>query len=381
MRGRPILRLAVAAFLADMALYLVMTGVPYRALAFGAGAFALGLLPAARGIPYSISTMWAGAFTERGDRLRAARITLIVAVLAVIAFIFVRGLPGIFVLLVLLGFAFAFYWPAIQAALADLGAQGITRSIGWFNMSWSAGKATGFALGGALLAGFGFPVLFLVAAIAILGVLVLIAFPLPKPADQADAVLLSGLQRAPREVRAFRHASWVANAIAYGIASVLNLHYPHWLRQIGHGEVLLGTYLGLVFGSQTLSFFLLTRFPGWRHRVAPLLLLQAPMVLALAVLPFLRVPWAILATAPLVGLGLGIAYFASLFYSVEAPRDRGRNAGAHESVLTIGSVIVPVLAGLLATATHHLETPYFLAAAVGGAGLGAQGLLLRGRTG
>ena len=378
MRGRPLLRLGMAAFLADLSMYLIMTGVPYRALAFGAGALALGLIPVARGVPYSLSTIWAGQLTERGDRLRAARITVVTALLAAVAFVFVKNLGGIFGLLVVLGFAMAFYWPAVQAALADLGDQTVARSLGWFNMAWSSGKATGFLVGGALLAAFGFPVVFLAAAVGLCGVLALIAVPLPKPRRRpAPHVAVTSPERA----KAFRLAGWIANAIAYGIATVLNLHYPNWLRHIGRGEVLFGTYLGLVFGSQTLSFYVLTHVGGWRHRVAPLLWLQLPMVLVLVVLPFLRQPWAILATAPFVGLGLGIAYFASLFYSVEAPLARGRNAGAHEAVLTLGSLVLPLAAGLVASTTHRLEYAYFVSAAVGGAGLGVQGLLLRGRTG
>lgn len=58
--------LLLAAFLADMALYLLMTGAPYRLVALGAGPLALGLLPAARGLPYSLTTVWAGSLTEGG---------------------------------------------------------------------------------------------------------------------------------------------------------------------------------------------------------------------------------------------------------------------------------------------------------------------------
>ena len=68
-----LIRLCVAAFLADMALYLVMTGAPYKALALGAGPLALGFLPVARALPYSLTTIWAGGLTEGKERLRLAR--------------------------------------------------------------------------------------------------------------------------------------------------------------------------------------------------------------------------------------------------------------------------------------------------------------------
>lgn len=382
---RTLLRLGAAAFLADMALYLIMTGVPYRALEMGAGAALLGLLPVARGLPYTLTVVWAGGRSKPGRRMRSACFTVAAGVLATVAFIAAPSLPWIFVLLGVLGLAFAFYWPALQATLADLGRAGAAGNLGWFNMAWCSGKALGFAMGGVLLAAFGFPALFSMAAVAMVAVIGLIALPVrlfpeaTRRADESGRATAAALR--PGNARAFRLAAWTANAVAYGVATLLNIHYPHWLREIGHGETLLGAYLGLIFAAQALTFFLLTRFPGWRYRRAPLLLLQAPMVLVLLVLPLLRSPAAILATAPGVGLALGMAYFASLYYSVEAPAGRGRNAGLHEAILGIGSMLVPVLGGWVAGATGRIEAPYLVGAAIGGIGLGVQAMLLRSRAG
>ena len=164
-------RLCAAAFLADMALYLAMTGVPYRALALGAGPFILGLLPAARALPYSLSTVGAGSLTEGRERLRLARIALVVAAVAVAVLIAAPGLLWLFLLLAVLGTALAFFWPAIQASLADLAGEGaVTGNLGWFNIAWSSGKSLGFLVGGALLAGLGFGVLFAAAALTLLAV-------------------------------------------------------------------------------------------------------------------------------------------------------------------------------------------------------------------
>ena len=62
-------RLFAAAFLADMALYLALTGAPYQALALGAGPLVVGLIPAARALPYLLTTVWAGGRTRSGSRL------------------------------------------------------------------------------------------------------------------------------------------------------------------------------------------------------------------------------------------------------------------------------------------------------------------------
>jgi hypothetical protein len=139
---------------------------------------------------------------------------------------------------------------------------------------------------------------------------------------------------------------------------VLNTHYPNWLESLGRGEALFGTYLGLIFFAQTATFVLLTRYSGWHYRAWPLVLAQAPMALVLVILPHLGSTAAILATAPLVGLGLGTAYFGSIFYSVASAEGRGRNAGVHEGVLGVGAMALPILGGWAAKATGNLEAPY-----------------------
>ena len=103
----------------------------------------------------------------------------------------------------------------------------------------------------------------------------------------------------------FRLASWIGNSVAFGIGAVLNTHYPEWLEAHDRGEALFGSYLALIFGSQTVAFALLARFPGWHFRKIPLVAGQLPLIVVLAILPRLDHPAAILATAPGSGLAWG----------------------------------------------------------------------------
>jgi len=405
MTDRRLLRLCAAAFLADMALYLVMTGAPYKALALGVGPLLLGFVPVARALPYSLTTVWAGARTEGPERLRLARGSLLAAAAAAALLVVAPGIGALFALLAVIGFSLAFFWPAVQATLADAAARGrVTGDLGWFNIAWSTGKAVGFAVGGFLLAGFGFTALFATAAAALLGVAALVAFlrPARPPAGRpsGDRTTLDSLPgRSPTAddsmsfpalpdpapasgphpaARSFRLAAWLGNTMAFGIGAVLNTHYPDWLRTLGRGEALFGSYLGLIFASQTVTFLLLARFPGWHYRRLPVLSAQIPMIGVALLLPRLTQPAAILATAPAVGFGLGLAYFASLYYSVDAPVARGRNAGVHEALLGVGSMVLPVGGGWAAAAFGRLDAPYLFAAGAGIVTLALQaGLLAR----
>ncbi len=378
MRSRalpPLARLCIAAFLADMALYLTMTGAPYKALALGAGPLVLGLLPAARALPYSLSTVWAGGLTEGRERLRLARWSLVVGGLAVAALILAPGIGPLFAVLAVLGTALAFFWPAVQATLADIAdRETVHGHLGWFNVAWSLGKGCGFLAGGFLLAGLGFAAVFAASAGALLVVAALVTTLRVRPLTasarahpEAPAPATAGggdREVSPARARRFRLAAWTANGIAFGVVAVLNTHYPNWLEVIGRGESVFGAFLGLIFFSQTAVFGILMRFSGWRYRAGPLLWSQVPLIGTLAVLPWIRNPAVILATAPLIGMGLGTAYFASLFYSVDEPGRRGRYAGVHEMLLGLGSLALPILGGWAAEATGRLQAPYLFAAAV-----------------
>lgn len=381
MRGSPLVLLCAAAFLADMALYLTMTGAPYRALALGAGPLILGFIPVARALPYSLSTLWAERFTGETRRLRFAPFAVGLAALAAAALSAVSGFAGLYLLLAVIGLMLAFFWPAVQATLADIAHRdSVSGNLGWFNIAWSTGKAAGFVVGGFLLAGFGFRALFISAAGALLGVAALMTVFMgrrvhPHPRD-AETVNVVPVTHDPERARRFRLAAWIGNSTAFGIGAVLNHHYPNWLEVLGHDSALFGSYLGLCFASQTAAFAILTRRRSWHFRAAPLLGAQVPLVLVLFFLPRLTSPLAILATAPWVGLGLGMTYFASLYYSVQDAALRGRHAGVHEAVLGIGSMLLPVGGGWVAGATGSLQAPYFFAAFVGLAALGVQGGLL-----
>jgi MFS family permease len=303
---------------------------------------------------------------------------------SVAALIPAPGLAWLFVLLAVLGTSLAFFWPAIQASLADLAGRGaVTGNLGWFNIAWSAGKSVGFLVGGAILAGVGFGALFAAAALAMLAVVLLLrAVRIGGGADEHKArESIQAPRLLPRNAGRYRLAAWIANAIAFGVVSVLNLQYPDWLERMGRPETLFGAYLGLIFASQTVAFALLSRYSGWQYRAAPLLMGQVPVIAVLLALPHLRAPALILATAPLVGAGLGMTYFASLFYSVAEAGSRGRNAGVHEAVLGIGSLVVPILGGIAAKATGRPEAPYLFAGVAAMIALAVQGVLLRSPAG
>ena len=92
----------------------------------------------------------------------------------------------------------------------------------------------------------------------------------------------------------------------------------------------------------------------------------------LFLLPTLASPAVQLLMAPLVGLGLGVAYYSSIYYSLNAADRPGRNTGIHEAIIGSGVLVAPPLGGALATLTGRLTAPYLLVAGLSLAAIGVE---------
>jgi MFS family permease len=366
----------------DGGFFLIMTAMPFKVLALGGGAWELGLVPAIGAIAYVIGAPLAGHWSDRIGRTQlclAGGLTLIAgAVLAYRA----TTVPALLGLQLLMGLGKALYWPVVQSTLGDLTAAAADRIkvLNRFNVAWSGGKTLGFLLGGLVLDRFGFRAVFLTGAAWV----AFAALALPRGGVARSARPTRSAPPAPppstaaaARLRALQLQAWIANLAAYGVIGILTHHLPQWFASLGWGEARYGIFLSSIFVAQTLVFLLLTgplRFPHAPHR------LWLPQLAALAVVaavPVLTVFPVLLVVVPVLGLSCGVAYAASLHFSLEAAATRGRFAGIHEAVIGAGGFLPPLLAGLAVRSTGWLGAPYVLGAGLLAAAIIAQVLVWR----
>ena len=364
----------------DGGFFLIMVAMPFKVLALDGGALELGLVPAIGAVAYIVCAPLAGHWSDRVSRtLLCFGGGLVLVVCAVLAWL-IRRLDLLLALQALMGLGKALYWPAVQATLADVspGARRVP-ALGRFNVAWSTGKTVGFLLGGLLLAGFGFRAVYLAGAAS-----VMVAFALlPKGPAVRAATDAAAREPAtdpdrdsgpppPARLRRFLLMAWIANTAAYGAFGILTHHLPQWFAHHGWDAARYGWFLGAILGSQTLVFLLLAgpvrlAWSAWR-----LWLPQALAAVAVALIPVLPGLAGLLLVAPVIGLGCGVCYTASIFYSLEAPTARGRNAGIHEGLIGAGGFLPPLVAGLLVRVGLGLSAPYLLAAGLLAVALAAQ---------
>ena len=147
----------------------------------------------------------------------------------------------------------------------------------------------------------------------------------------------------------------------------MNVHAPKLLLARGAGPSEFGFILGAVFLAQTFTFLALANH--YPRRRALFLAYGAGLVSLAAFLFAPSFPLRILAVLPL-GIGLGLAYQASIHASLDRPEGRGKAAGLHETLLGAGSSSLPLVGGVVAAWTGAMEAPLIVGAVALLVGLG-----------
>jgi MFS family permease len=394
--------------------------VPFKALRLGADPLALGGLAAASTGTYALLAVLFGRLSDRVPRMQLARASCVGLVVACIGLTVATRVSHLLLCIPLVGGSLSLFWPSVQASVADRSdLQQLQTHLGRFNLSWSTGKGTGFLLGGLLVTTFGAASTFTVAACIAFVIFVLLpqsgaeahggpidallhrstagaeidaemsstAAALHAAAGDAPPASPSGVSSATEatawladvaapsapetaadvaelDARAplFRRLAWAANCAAFGLGATLTYHYPRVVQERGWSPRTFGLFLGFVYLTQTLTFAILMLRPeAWRFRRLRLYLPQLVMLFGALSLPFAD-RGRLLITAVVFGIGLGICYYSSIYYSLHTHTRRGRNAGVHETLIGLGSMLVPLLGGILARQLDSLWTPYLVAA-------------------
>jgi MFS family permease len=359
--------------------YLIYTAVPFKAVRLGAGPFELGSLAAISTGVYAVLAFRIGHWSDRFPRTHLARASSIGVIAGCIVLTLAPSIGWMMAGIPLIGGSLAAFWPSVQASIGDRSPlRLLERNLGRFNLSWSTGKACGFLVGGATVAGLGIEsTLTLASTLAFV-----IFFLLPGPtatrtrrrADvapeldtggQADA---NGGAAVSEELDAraavFRRLAWIANGAAYGVSATLTHHYPRLIHEFGWSPRVFGLFLGLVYLTQAAAFLgLMLRTDFWRFRRGRLYAVQALALVCVVALPFADIG-RLLVCALLIGVGLGTCYYSSIYYSLHTHDARGRHAGVHEGLIGLGSMLTPFLGGVVAMWSGHLAAPYAVAGGV-----------------
>jgi predicted MFS family arabinose efflux permease len=239
--------------------------------------------------------------------------------------------------------------------------------VGRYNVTWASGWAIAYFAGGALLEHLGARSIFVVPLAIHALQIALILWIQPRRQKAPDSPLDTGNQdrgwtqppaRHPR-ASLFLRLSWVANPFAYLAITALVPIIPGLAARHGLSPTRAGIFCSVWFFARLAAFLLLWHWPAWHYRFRWLLGANVLVILSFAGILLSPSLWPIFFFQILFGLAIGLIYYSSLYYSMDAGDQKGAHGGIHEAAIGAGIFVGPTLgylALLLFPQLPHADT-------------------------
>jgi MFS family permease len=317
------------------------------------------LLAALGGGVYAVAAWQGGIFAQRFGYVQALCLGIGGLVAVLFSALFLSTAAGQVVIFALWAVFVCFTWPALEAIVSDKAGARLPDMVGMYNVIWAAGSAVAYFTGGMLLEGLGMQSLFwipLCLHILQLGLLPLTmrfakkeSPPVPAESLAKDAVALERKGR-------FLQMAWIANPLAYLAINTLLPLIPSIAESLGLSTAAAGVVCSAWMFSRLGAFVLLWQWTGWHYRFRWLGGACLLMAGAFALLLHPGSLTVLIAAQVAFGLAIGLIYYSSLYYSVNASEEKGVHSGLHEAMIGIGLFLGPACGA----------APLFLFPAVGG---------------
>jgi predicted MFS family arabinose efflux permease len=242
-----------------------------------------------------------------------------------------------------------FTWPTLEALVSENESyRGMQTMIGIYNVVWALTGAIAYFVGGAMVERFGLSSLFWIPAIIHASQFCIVLYlqkQVGETAHQHAVPDASELEHrlSPVQKKSFLTMAWIANPAAYIAINTVVAVIPGVADKFHLSPTWAGVFCSLWFFSRVFTFVLLWLWPGWHYRfrwfVTSYALLIASFVIIL-IADNLRV---VFGAQIVFGFALGLIYYSSLFYSMDAGSDKGSHGGLHEAAIGAGIFVGPAI--------------------------------------
>jgi predicted MFS family arabinose efflux permease len=238
-----------------------------------------------------------------------------------------------------------FIWPVLEACVSV--GNDPARSVGLYNITWASTNALAFFIGGTLIEKFGYQCLFYIPlGLMLLQLAAVFWMQTVQPGKIEEAVAQNTpppgkSHRTPALARSFQRMAWLANPLAYLAINTLIAVLPGIAHRFNRSPMFAGFACSLWCFVRGGAFILLWKWTGWHYRfrwlIAAYLLMVASFITILVV-PSLVV---ILIAQLFFGATIGLMYYSSLFYAMDAHDSSSEHGGIHEAAIGIGNCLGP----------------------------------------
>lgn len=309
------------------------------------------LLGSCQGLAYVLGSRYGGRLADRlgYGRLLAACLSFTALLLLVGWRVEWSGMP--FVVLSLFALWIGPVWPSLEAGILHAPSRLSTpQRLGLYNITWSFAGAVGLFLGSPIFAWQPDAVLWIPACLE----------------GAALAWLWAGLRRAPapdslpppnahrgdalpkRVKQRFMHIAWLANASSYFYQAGLTALLPFLAAGLGLTPAAGIALSSSLLFARALAFVGFSAWERWHYREWANLVSCLAMPASLAVIFFGSSVPVVLAGFLCMGVTVGLAYYMSIYYTLDFGDEKGKHGGLHESVLGLGMWFGPLVGAVAA---------------------------------
>jgi len=332
---------------------MIIPAIPLYAYSLGATQTVLGLIGTLPAVTYAILAVIVGQLSEKKGRRIFIVFGLLLYLLVNLAYLVSSDLNQILAVRSFEGISFAFFWPCVEAYIADR-YEGVSqrRAIGYYTIAWSGGATLGPIIGGCLINITSIQSPFAASAVATLTSLIFILTHTDKTGSHRK-ILKDSTGKASHSLRSILYAIL---GYAFAQATVLSL-YPVHGTTIGFTEIEIGVLLSLMSLART-SIFISTTY--WKPFSKKETATVGYYILAasLGLIPILDRFFTSAIGFMIMGIGLGLVYVSIIDLALSHQR-KGSAAGAFESGIGVGAVAGPFISGVMAEHTGF-QAAYWL---------------------
>ena len=300
------------------------------------------------GLVYVFGAMSAGKWTKGVEKHCSPRKLLALLLLLQTAVclmpLFFLGEWTLWLAGVVLGLCSSWMWPIIESFLvAGRHGQQMRRAIGWWNIVWMASVAgTMFAMA-PLMEHHASMVIVALGAMFGLATLVLYAFPATPTLHAVE----SSSKEVPPNYKHLLKGARVLLPLSYIINGTLAPLLPFVMSNLAVDPFWQTPAVATWMIARVGVTALLWHFGGWHGKWSVLWVAIFAMAIGFVCIFSASSLWILFAGLIIFGGGMGIAYYAGLYYAMAVGRAEFDAAGTHEALIGAGYTVGPT-AGLLA---------------------------------
>lgn len=315
---------------------------------FGFGDQANLALAAASGLVCVPAALCGGRFAQRAGYFNALKLgfgTIIVTL--TLGWQFAESPATHIALMLATVVGMGFTWAPLGALVSEgeTGA-GLQRNVGIYNVVWAGTAALAYFTGGVLLEKLGRQSLFFLP-LAFQVVQLGATFWLHQQSARCQSSAVLPVKMAatapPARAKTFLRMAWLTNPFAYIAINTLVAAMPGVAHNLKLTTAQAGFFCSLWCFARLAAFCGLWFWAGWHYRFR--WLLTSYLVLIVTFVVILVVPNLALVVVAQLALGgaLGLIYYSSLFYSMDAGDTKGVHGGIHEAAIGLGSFAGPAV--------------------------------------